>query len=58
MDDIDNSYGDSNYLCNSSAVYNPDLFAAYDVLAGPPAAMRYDVILPQCPSFTKVILVV
>lgn len=37
--------------------YDKEVFADYDCFVGPPAAMLYDTILRECPSYTKVILV-
>lgn len=36
---------------------NKALFGEYDCFVGPPAALLYDVILRDCPSYTKVVLV-
>lgn len=36
---------------------NKAMFGEYDCFVGPPAALLYDIILRDCPSYTKVILV-
>lgn len=44
-------------LLDRKKTMDKGLFAEYDCFVGPPAALLYDVILRDCPSYTKVILV-
>ncbi|EPY36112.1 hypothetical protein STCU_00749 [Strigomonas culicis] len=44
-------------LFDRKTAYDKNLFTKFDAFVGPPAAMVYNVILRDCPEYTKVVLV-